>query len=112
MKYQVVKKGKQNIKTNKIVKKDKQNKILVYNQQHTFAKMKGVCAFKELSLGWFYVLKTECLKQLNLQPKEKENLKAKSLDHVGDLFNELFYVYQDKYYKEKKWFKYKSKTEI
>ena len=45
-----VKKTKKNNKTDKIVKSDKQNKNLVYNQQHTFAKFKDISAFKKLSL--------------------------------------------------------------
>ena len=41
-----VKKEKQSNKTDKIVKKDKQNKNLAYNQQHSFAKCKDIRAFK------------------------------------------------------------------
>ena len=45
-----VKKDKQNHKTDKIIKKDKQNKNLVYNQQHSFEKFKDISAFKEFSI--------------------------------------------------------------
>ena len=37
-------------KTDKIVKKDKGDKHLVYNQQHSFAKFKDLSDFKEMSL--------------------------------------------------------------
>ena len=40
----------------------------------------------------FYVFK-----KLNPQSKEKEDLKGTVLDDIGDLLNELYYVYQDKY---------------
>ena len=46
----IVKKDKQSNKTYKIVRKDKQNKHLVYNQRHSFAKIKDISVFKELSL--------------------------------------------------------------
>ena len=43
---------KNNAKTNtdKIVKKDKRDKHLVYNQQHSFAKLQNISDFKEISL--------------------------------------------------------------
>ena len=37
-------------KTDKIVNKDKEDKHLVYNQQHIFAKFKDISHFKEMSL--------------------------------------------------------------
>ena len=40
------------------------------------------------------------LKKFNkLDPETNENivLKPKSLNNVGDLFNELYYIYKDKY---------------
>ena len=40
-------------------------------------------------------------KKRNPQIKEKEDLKEKVLDDVGDLFNELNYVYKDKHNEEK-----------
>ena len=46
-----VKKDKQNNEIYKVIKKDKQNKILVYNQQDRFAKFKYISAFKQLLLN-------------------------------------------------------------
>ena len=41
------------------------------------------------------------LKKLTPQIKENENLKAKVLENVRDLFNELHYIYKEKYEEEK-----------
>ena len=37
---------------------------------------------------------------VNPQTDENKALKTKVLDNVGDLFNELFYIYKDKYNEE------------
>ena len=41
------------------------------------------------------------LKIVNPQTDENKNLQKKVLDDVGDLFNELYYIYKDKYSEEK-----------
>ena len=41
------------------------------------------------------------LKVINPQTDENKNLKKKVLNDVVDLFNELYYVYKDKYNEEK-----------
>ena len=41
------------------------------------------------------------LKTLNPQTHENKALQPKVLDNVGDLLNELYYIYKDKYNKEK-----------
>ena len=55
-----------------------------------------------------YVQKTELFlekfskpKAVNPQTDENKVLKPKVLDHVGDLFNELYYIYKTKYNEEK-----------
>ena len=40
-------------------------------------------------------------KKLNPKTKEKEDPKEEVKDNAGDLYNELYYVYQDKYNVEK-----------
>ena len=40
-------------------------------------------------------------KVLDPQTNENKVLKPKVLDNVGDLFNDLYYIYKDKYNKEK-----------
>ena len=39
-------------------------------------------------------------KNVSPQTKANEDLKEKVLDNVGDLFNELYYIYKDKYNEE------------
>ena len=41
------------------------------------------------------------LKTVDQQTNENKVLKPKVLDNVGDLFNELHYIYKDKYKEEK-----------
>ena len=41
------------------------------------------------------------LKTVKPQTDENKNLQEKVLDDVGDLFNELYYIYKDKYSEEK-----------
>ena len=54
--------------------------------------------FKKLNdfKKWFDKLKT-----VNPQTNENKVLKSKVLGNVRDLFNELYYVYKDKYNEEK-----------
>ena len=73
-----VKKDKQNNKTDKRIKKDKQEKNLFYNSQHSFVKFKDVSDFKYLSLDSmpkkpndFFIKNLLCLK--NLIRKQKKS---------------------------------------
>ena len=45
--------------------------------------------------------KNNKLKAVNPQTDENKFLKPKVLDNVGDCFNELYYIYKDKYNEEK-----------
>ena len=71
------------------------------------AEFKHISAFKELSLDCMHKKMNEfhkkftILEKVNPQAKEKEDLKSEVLDEIGDLFNELYYVYKDKYNEEK-----------
>ena len=49
------------------------------------------------------ILKKDLISLKLLIHKKNENkaLKPKVLDNVGDLFNELYYIYKDKYNEEK-----------
>ena len=40
-------------------------------------------------------------KDFNPRAKENEDLKAKVLDNVGDLFNDLYYIYKERYEEER-----------
>ena len=95
-------------KTDKIAKKDKEDKqFLVYNQEYSFAKFKNISDFKEMSLdsmhkklGEFHKIFTK-FKSVNSQTEANKDLKAKALDNAGDLFNEMYYIYKEKYVEEK-----------
>ena len=97
--------------TNKVNKAPKnkinnQSKNLIYNTQHSFAKFKNIDDIKELSLDSMHKKlkdfhkKFTKLKNVIPQTEANKNLKEKVLDNVGDLFNELYYIYKDKYNEE------------
>ena len=48
-----------------------------------------------------FLKKFNKLKAVNPQADENTVLKPNVLDNVGDLFNELYYIYKDKYNEEK-----------
>ena len=94
-------------KTDKIVKKDNGDKHLVYNQQHSFAKFKDISDFKEMSLDSMHKKligfhkKITRFKNVNPQTEANEDLTAKVLDNAGDIFNEIYCIYKEKYEEEK-----------
>ena len=59
-----------------------------------------------------FIKKLLCFEKLNPQTKEKEDLKEKVKDNTGDLFNELYYVYQDKYNEKKNGLNMKNKKKF
>ena len=89
--------------TNKAYNKNKQNKYLIYNALHSFAKFKDIDGFEELSLDFMYKRLNEFKKRFNkfkaLNPHtdKNKNLQEKVLDDVGNIFNELYYIYKNKY---------------
>ena len=91
---------KKKTNTNKVNIKRRKDKNLIYNVQHSFKKFEGIddSLFKKLN-----DFKKRFNKLKNVEPQENENkvLKPKVLDNVGDLFNELYYIYKDKYKEEK-----------
>ena len=97
---------KKKTNTNKVNIKKKQDKNLIYNSQHRFTKFKCINEFKELSLDSMHkklndLKKINKLKVVNPQTDENKVLKSKFLGNDGDLFNELYYIYRDKYNEEK-----------
>ena len=40
-------------------------------------------------------------KKFNPQTKEEKDLKEKIKDNAGDIFNELYYIYKERYSEEK-----------
>ena len=79
---------------------------MIHNPQHSFAKFKYIDGFEELTLDSMYKRLKEFKKRfnkfktINPQTDKNKNLQKKVLDNIGDLFNELYYIYKDKYNKE------------
>ena len=82
--------------------KNKQNKTLVYNSQHSFVKFNNISEFEELSLDTMHKkLKNfhkqfTSLKNVAPQTKDNEDKKKEVLNNPEDLYNELYYIYKDK----------------
>ena len=99
-------KNKTNKNEKKIYSKNKQTKYLIYNPQHSFAKFKHINGYEELPLDSMYNRLNEFKKRfnnfktLNPQRDKNNNLQEKVLYDVGDLFNELYYIYIYKYNEE------------
>ena len=87
-------------KRTKIVDTDKQDENLIYNSQHSFVKFKNISDFKKMSFDSMHK-KLHKFKNVSLQTKSNEDLKAKVLDNVEDLFNEFYYIYKERYEEEK-----------
>ena len=91
---------------------------MVYNSQHSFAKFKDIDEFKELSLGSIYKKlndfqkKFNKLKIVNPQTDNNKVLKEKVLGGVGDILNELYYIYKDRYNEEKDGLNTKDKKKL
>ena len=87
-------------------KVNNQNKSLVYNSQHSFVKFKDDDEFKELSLNSMHKKlkhfhkKFNNLKNVTPRTKDNKELEEKVLDNAGDLCNDLYYIYKEKYIEE------------
>ena len=98
---------KKKTNTNKVNIKKKQDKNLIYNSQHSFTKFKEIDEFKDSSRDSMYKklddfkIRFNKFKAVNQQTNENKVLKPKVLDNVRDLFNDLYYIWKDKYNEEK-----------
>ena len=94
--------------TNKTTKNKTKNqsKDLNYDGKHSFVKYRDTDKFKELPLDSFYIKMSKfkrdifILKGVSPQRKEKKELKNKVLPNVKKHYNELYYIYKEKYNKE------------
>ena len=83
---------------NKEYNKNKQDKYLLHNSQHSFVNFKNIDKFNELSLDYMYKKLNNFkklfnrLKNVNPQTDTNKVLRQKVLDDVGDLFNELYCI--------------------
>ena len=73
---------------------------------HSFVKYKNIDKFKELPLASFYIKLNKFkrnifdLKGVSPRKREKKELKNKVLANVKKRYNELYYIYKEKYNKE------------
>ena len=85
-----------------------QSKNLIYDSKHSFVKYKDIHDIKELSLDSIYKKLNKFNEEINsftkINPQKKhthtKELKNKVLFNVRDVYNELYYIYKDKYNKE------------
>ena len=83
-----------------------QSKKLVYDGKHSFAMLKNINDIKDLSLDSMfnrmrmYHKKFTSLNNLTPRTENKEKLKQEVLNNAGDIYNELYYIYKNKYNKK------------
>ena len=83
-----------------------QSKILIYSTQYSFAKLRNIDDIKELSLDSVYKKLNDFHKRFTRfkvvapRTKDKKILKNKVLSNARNLYNNLHYIYKDKYNKE------------
>ena len=101
-----VKKDKQNNKTDEIVKMTKTNKFWLIINSTALQNLKILVLLKNCQVilckeNWMSSIKLTMSKKFNPQRKEKKDLKEKIKDNAGDIFNELYYIYKERYSEEK-----------
>ena len=84
-----------------------QSKKLIYDVNHSFAKLKNIDDIKKLSLDSMFSIMKEhhkkfntFLNKLKTQTKDNEKRKEEVLNNVGDIYNELYDIYKSKYNKK------------
>ena len=93
-------------KRDKMVKTNKQDKNVIYNSQHSFVKLKDTNVFEVISQT--FCKKLDELKNVSPQINKNEDLKKDVLENVLDIFNEFYYIYNERY--EEKQLLLKKKT--
>ena len=84
-------------------KTNNQSKKIIYNSEHSFAKLRNIDDIKKLSLDSMFNLMREYHNKItslnNLIPQTENNdkLKQKVLTNAGDIYNKLYYIYKSKY---------------
>ena len=83
-----------------------QSKKLIYDVNHSFAKLKNIDNIKKLSLDSMFRIMKEHHKKFNslnkLKTRAKDNKKRKDEvpNDVSDIYNELYDIYKNKYSKK------------
>ena len=94
--------------TNKAPKNkiNNQSKKLIYDVNHSFAKLRNIDDIKKLSLdSMFNIMKDHhkkfnSLNKLKIRTKDNEKRKEEVLNNAGDIYNKLFDIYVRKYNKK------------
>ena len=94
--------------TNKATKNktNNQSKKLIYDVNHSFAKLRNIDDIIKLSFdSMFNIMKDyhnnfDSLNNLKTQTKDNEKRKKEMLNNVGDIYNELYDIYKLKYNKK------------
>ena len=93
--------------TNKAPKNkiNNQSKKLIYDVNHSFAKLRNIDDIKKLSLDSMFNLMKEHYKKLNslinLKPRSKENKdKRFAIIYAGNIYSKLYDIYKSKYNKK------------
>ena len=94
--------------TNKAPKNkiNNQSKQLIYDVNHSFAKLRNIGDIKKLSLDHMFSImkdyhkKFNSLSNLKTRTKDNEKRKQEVLTNVGDIYNELYDIYKRKYNKK------------
>ena len=87
-------------------KTNSQSKKLIYNAEHSFVKLRNTDDIKKLSLDSTFSLmrkyhkKFTSLNNLVLRTENNKELKQEVLINAGDIYNKLYYIYQNKYNKK------------
>ena len=95
-----------------------QSKKLIYNAEHSFAKLRNIDDIKKLSLNSMYSLMRKyhkrftSLKNLVLRTENNKVLKQEVLINAGDIYNKLYYIYQNKYNKKTNRLDKKNRTKL
>ena len=88
------------------IKINNQSKKLIYDVNHSFAKLRNIDDIKKLSLDSMFSIMKEHHKKFNsldkLKTRTKDNEKRKEevLNNVGDIYNKLYDIYKRKYNKK------------
>ena len=94
--------------TNKATKNktNNQSKKLIYDVNHSFAKLRNIDDIIKLSFdSMFNIMKDyhnnfNSLNNLKTQTKDNEKRKEEMLNNVGDIYSELYDIYKLKYSKK------------
>ena len=79
-----------------------QSKKLIYDVNHSFAKLRNIDDIKKLSLDSMFSIMKEYHKKFNklnnlkTQTKDNEKRKQEALTNVGSMYNRLYYIYKNK----------------